>query len=117
MGRDTLGREETGAKMNNDQMQAAQRQVNDVVDVMRNNIDKVMERDAKLSDLDHRASNLEASSSMFQQSSGRLRKKYWWSNMKMKLCLIGVGVIIVIIIIIVIVVKTMGDGSSHHDGS
>ena len=28
--------------------------VNDVVDVMRNNIDKVMERDAKLSDLDNR---------------------------------------------------------------
>merc|ERR550519_427029 len=47
---------------------------------------------------------------MFQQSSGRLRKKYWWSNMKMKMCLIGAGVVLFLIIIIVIIVYTV----PHH---
>ena len=53
-------------------------QVQEVVGVMRNNIDKVLERDSKLNDLDYRASNLQATSAVFQQSSKRLRKKYWW---------------------------------------
>ena len=53
-------------------------QVQEVVGVMRNNIDKVLERDTKLNDLDYRASNLQATSAVFQQSSKRLRKKYWW---------------------------------------
>ena len=53
-------------------------QVQEVVGVMRNNIDRVLERDTKLHDLDHRANNLVNSSAVFQQSSRRLKKKYWW---------------------------------------
>merc|ERR1711942_357958 len=89
-------------KMNQSQMESAQSQVNEVVGVMRNNIDKVLERDSKLNDLDYRASNLEASSSMFQQSSRRLKKKYWWQNLKMKLWLGGCGIVILITIICII---------------
>merc|ERR1712018_696205 len=89
-------------RMNNNQMENAQAQVQEVVGVMRNNIDKVLERDAKLNDLDFRASNLEATSAVFQQSSRRLRKKYWWQNLKMKLILGGVTIIIIIIIILII---------------
>merc|ERR1712112_770256 len=87
------------APSNPNQMEAAQAQVQDVVGVMRNNIDKVLERDSKLSDLDNRASTLEASSSMFQASSRRLRKKYWWENMKMKLIMGGCGIVVLIVLI------------------
>ena len=66
------------APSNPNQIEAAQAQVQEVVGVMRNNIDKVLERDSKLNDLDYRASNLQATSAVFQQSSKRLRKKYWW---------------------------------------
>merc|ERR1712018_789371 len=89
-------------RMNNNQMENAQAQVQEVVGVMRNNIDKVLERDAKLNDLDFRASNLEASSGMFQQSSRRLRKKYWWQNLKMKLWLGGCGIVIFIVIVVIL---------------
>merc|ERR1712037_26956 len=95
---------EMAAASNPNQMEAAQAQ--EVVGVMRNNIDKVLERDSKLSDLDNRASTLEASSSMFQQSSRRLRKKYWWQNMKMKMWLGGCSIVILIVLIIIIVYAT-----------
>merc|ERR1711942_613941 len=98
-------------KMNQSQMESAQSLVNEVVGVMRNNIDKVLERDSKLNDLDYRASNLEASSSMFQQSSRRLKKKYWWQNMKMKLWLGGCGIVILITIIYFSVPHGGGDKS------
>merc|ERR1712032_73937 len=94
------------AASNPNQMESAQAQVQEVVGIMRNNIDKVLERDSKLHDLDNRASTLEASSSMFQQSSRRLRKKYWWQNMKMKMWLGGCSIIILIVLIIIIVYST-----------
>merc|ERR1712002_1139947 len=97
-------------------MEQTQAQVQEVVGVMRNNIDKVLERDTKLSDLDNRASNLEASSNMFQQSSRRLRKKYWWQNLKMKFWLGGCTILIVIVLILVIYfsVHKGGDENESH---
>merc|ERR1712112_188547 len=96
---------------NPNQMEAAQAQVQEVVGVMRNNIDKVLERDSKLNDLDYRANNLQATSAVFQQSSRRLKKKYWWQNLKMKLCLGGVLVVVLIVIILIIYFSV-----DHHSG-
>ena len=44
----------------------AQDQVKEVVDVMRVNVEKVLERDSKLSDLDQRADNLQHGANQFQ---------------------------------------------------
>merc|ERR1711872_484916 len=106
------------AASNPNQMENAQAQVQEVVGVMRNNIDKVLEWDSKLSDLDNRASNLEASSGMFQQSSRRLRKKYWWQNLKMKLWLGGCGIVIFIVIVVIIYFSVPhggGDGNGSNN--
>merc|ERR1712142_586075 len=101
-----------GEKMNQSQMETAQSQVKEVVEVMRNNIDNILERDNKLSALDERATNLEASSNMFQQSSRRLKKKYWWQNLKMKLWLGGCGIVILITIICIIYFSVPHGGGS-----
>ena len=47
-------------------MEAAQAQVGEVVDIMRVNVEKVLERDSKLSELDQRADNLQEGASQFQ---------------------------------------------------
>uniref|UniRef100_A0A7M4EZK2 Vesicle associated membrane protein 3 n=1 Tax=Crocodylus porosus TaxID=8502 RepID=A0A7M4EZK2_CROPO len=71
-----------------------------VVDIMRVNVDKVLERDQKLSELDDRADALQAGASQFETSAAKLKRKYWWKNCKMWAILI-VTVLIIIIIIIV----------------
>ena len=84
-------------------------QVNEVLDVIKNNVDKVMERDGKLHDMDNRASYLEQSSIQFSTTARRVRKKMWWENFKMKLCLGGTVVVVLIVIIVVIVMETKHD--------
>nr|XP_023412200.1 vesicle-associated membrane protein 2 isoform X2 [Loxodonta africana] len=71
-----------------------------VVDIMRVNVDKVLERDQKLSELDDRADALQAGASQFETSAAKLKRKYWWKNLKMMIIL---GVICAIILIIIIV--------------
>lgn len=53
---------------------------------MRVNVDKVLERDQKLSELDDRADALQAGASQFETSAAKLKNKYWWKNAKVGTC-------------------------------
>lgn len=57
-----------------------------VVDIMRVNVDKVLERDQKLSELDDRADALQAGASQFESCAAKLKNKYWWKNCKVSPC-------------------------------
>lgn len=50
-------------------LQQTQAQVDEVVDIMRVNVDKVLERDQKISELDDRADALQAGASQFEASA------------------------------------------------
>uniref|UniRef100_A0A8C6MCF2 V-SNARE coiled-coil homology domain-containing protein n=1 Tax=Nothobranchius furzeri TaxID=105023 RepID=A0A8C6MCF2_NOTFU len=73
-----------GPEGSNKRLQQTQAQVDEVVDIMRVNVDKVLERDQKLSDLDDRADALQAGASQFETSAAKLKRKYWWKNCKVK---------------------------------
>ncbi|KAK3878840.1 hypothetical protein Pcinc_016529 [Petrolisthes cinctipes] len=98
-------------------LEETQQQVNDVVGIMRTNVERIMEREEKLTELDQRASVLSASSAEFQTTSKKLKRKYWWKNLKMMLIL-GAVVILVIVIIVVSIVGTGGgdDGGGGGEG-
>uniref|UniRef100_A0A8C9XIV9 Vesicle-associated membrane protein 2 n=1 Tax=Sander lucioperca TaxID=283035 RepID=A0A8C9XIV9_SANLU len=70
----------------NRRLQQTQAQVDEVVDIMRVNVDKVLERDQKLSELDDRADALQAGASQFETSAAKLKNKYWWKNAKVRTC-------------------------------
>lgn len=53
-----------------------------VVDIMKTNVEKVLERDQKLSELDDRADALQQGASQFEQQAGKLKRKFWLQNLK-----------------------------------
>uniref|UniRef100_A0A8W8K4R1 V-SNARE coiled-coil homology domain-containing protein n=1 Tax=Magallana gigas TaxID=29159 RepID=A0A8W8K4R1_MAGGI len=93
-------------------LQQTQAQVDEVVDIMRVNVDKVLERDQKISELDDRADALQAGASQFEASAGKLKRKYWWKNCKMMIIL---GVIIAVIVIIIIDVVNSYCNHSYYN--
>lgn len=84
-------------------LQQAQAQVGEVVDIMRVNVEKVLERDQKISELDRRADDLQEGASQFQQHAVKLKRKYWWENIKMWII---IGVILLAVVIIIVVTTT-----------
>lgn len=80
-------------------MKQTQAQVDEVVGIMRVNVEKVLERDQKLSELDQRADALQQGASQFEQQAGKLKRKQWWANMKMMIIMGVIGIVILIIII------------------
>ena len=91
-------------------------QVEEVAGIMKDNRDKVLEREGKLNDLDNRANNLHEAATKFNTNATAVKKKMWWENMKMKLC-IGISSFVIVIIIIIIVLHQLGLLTSSSDGS
>lgn len=56
---------------------------------MKNNVERVLERENKLSELDDRATALQNGAMQFKQHSTKLKKKMWLKSLKFKI-IIGV---------------------------
>ncbi|VUZ56602.1 unnamed protein product [Hymenolepis diminuta] len=108
--------EKKSEKTINKRLQRTQAQVNEVVDIMRVNIEKVLERDKNLSQLDDRADALQAGASQFEASAGKLKRKFWWRNCKLLLVLCGILAVIAIVIIVAVTSERRETGSVNVSG-
>lgn len=54
--------------------------VDETVHIMNNNVRVLFEREAKLTELNDRAEDLQDSALHFQAQNRKLRTKYWWEN-------------------------------------
>jgi vesicle-associated membrane protein 4 len=85
-----------------------QAQIDDTVNIMRDNITKVVERQERLDSLQDKTDNLAVSAQGFRRNANRVRKNMWWKDMKMRI-IIGTAILVIIAIIVVSIVKT-----THH---
>jgi len=85
-----------------------QKNIDETVGVMRDNINKVSQRGERLDSLQDKTDNLAVSAQGFRRGANRVRKQMWWKDMKLRMCLI-LGIIILLIVIIVPAVV-----ATHH---
>ncbi|XP_066257733.1 vesicle-associated membrane protein 3-like [Euwallacea similis] len=95
-------------------LEQTQQQVNEVVGIMRVNVEKVLERDQNLTELDARADALQAGGKRFEQQAQKLKRKYWWKNIKM---MIIIGIIAVVLLTIIIITIAKGSGGDSDSDS
>jgi vesicle-associated membrane protein 4 len=84
----------------NQRTAALQAEIDSTVGIMRDNINKVSERGARLDTLQDKTGNLAESAQGFRRGANRVRKQMWWKDMKMRMWLI-VGIIVLLAIIII----------------
>lgn len=81
-------------------LQLVQDQVNTVIGIMHDNIDKTIDRGDKLDDLKDRAEDLEKDADKFKRGARDVRKQMCWNNIKMNLIIVAVIIAILFIIIV-----------------
>ncbi|KAG8185599.1 hypothetical protein JTE90_023298 [Oedothorax gibbosus] len=87
-------------KVAHKRMEATKAQIDEVTGILKKNVDLILQRDEKLSDLDGRADALNDEASEFGKQTGKLKRKFWWQNCKMLAILIGVCFVLIVIIIV-----------------
>ncbi|EGD80461.1 hypothetical protein PTSG_11105 [Salpingoeca rosetta] len=86
-------------------LRTAQREVDEAVDVMKQNIGKVLERGGKLDDLEDKSEVLMQGSFAFQRGSRRLTRELWWKRTRARIIIGLIVAAILAIIILVFVLK------------
>eukprot|EP00095_Tigriopus_kingsejongensis_P012536 snap_masked-scaffold262_size232883-processed-gene-0.10 protein:Tk12536 transcript:snap_masked-scaffold262_size232883-processed-gene-0.10-mRNA-1 annotation:"Synaptobrevin-1" len=81
-------------------LEETRRQVDEVQNIMKANVDKVLERDGKLGQLEERADRLQEGTEQFHRSAVRIKRKQFWENMKMKII---IGVVISVIVLAILI--------------
>ncbi|XP_030062554.1 vesicle-associated membrane protein 4 [Microcaecilia unicolor] len=89
----------------NDKIRQVQSQVDEVIDVMQENITKVIERGERLDELQDKSECLSDNATAFSSRAKHLRRQMWWRECKMKAVVALVVGIILLVIIIPIVLK------------
>lgn len=79
-------------------MAQQQAQVDEVCGIMKDNLEKVLERDARLNELDERADALQDGASQFEKQAGKLKNKFWMENLK---SMIAMGIVAIVLLLIV----------------
>ena len=101
-------------------MENARTQVEEVTDIMKGNVNKILERDGKLEELEIKASQLQEESQQFQvikvsrnkeiiqfipffqKATVKVKRRAMLENLKMKLALGGAIAAVIIVIVIII---------------
>ncbi|XP_073248343.1 vesicle-associated membrane protein 3-like isoform X2 [Porites lutea] len=100
--------------MSNKRLEQTQAEVNEAVGIMKNNVEKVLKREANLSEAEIRAENLQQGASQFAHNAASVKRKMWWQNFKMWIILIVV-IIVIIAAIVIWVVANQSSSSSKGD--
>ncbi|XP_035870948.1 vesicle-associated membrane protein 4 isoform X2 [Phyllostomus discolor] len=82
-----------------------QNQVDEVIDVMQENITKVIERGERLDELQDKSESLSDNATAFSNRSKQLRRQMWWRGCKIKVIVALVAGILLLVIIILTVMK------------
>ncbi|GAB2277210.1 hypothetical protein Dimus_011917 [Dionaea muscipula] len=77
-----------------------QSQISEVKGVMRENIEKVLDRDEKIQLLVDKTDNLRNQAQEFRQQGTQMRRKMWLQNMKIKLIVLGIIIALIILIVL-----------------
>jgi vesicle-associated membrane protein 2 len=90
-------------KATQDRLQQVHMKADEVRSVMCSNVQKILERDETLSELDTRADFLEQGAAQFARVAGKLKKKYWWENLRI-VTIIGIIALLLFTILIVLAI-------------
>ncbi|KAF7723321.1 hypothetical protein EC973_002118 [Apophysomyces ossiformis] len=97
----------------NAKTQQVQKQVDEVVNIMQENIDKVMQRGERLDDLRGKTEDLQATAGHFRRGANQVRKRMWWKDLKWKI-IIAVTILAILGIIIGSIVGTQTNKNNQQ---
>ncbi|KAM4036451.1 vesicle-associated membrane protein 5 [Anomaloglossus baeobatrachus] len=96
--------------MTSQKLEECQRNADEVKVLMKDNVDKIFEREGKLDNLEVRADELKNMAMNFQKTAQTVERKTYWEKWRWYLIFGGIVLLLIIIVIIVIAAQFSGGG-------
>ncbi|XP_050461989.1 uncharacterized protein LOC126856977 isoform X1 [Cataglyphis hispanica] len=89
-----------GQEKVDNKMDSVKLQIQGVADIMRDNVQKVMDRGERLEDLQEASDRLNMTGNEFREAARRAQRKAWLQNVKSRIIIISITVTIVLFIVV-----------------
>lgn len=86
-------------------IKALQNDVHEITEVMKTNINKVIERGDRVDMLNERSELLNSRAAEFRINSRNIRRKFWWENFRLQI-IIGIIALVVVALILYFSLKS-----------
>ncbi|CAH0548850.1 unnamed protein product [Brassicogethes aeneus] len=93
-------------------LQQAQKEVEAVVNIMRENVDKLHQREIDLATLDRTAESVKEYGELWKNYTRHVKKRVWWKNVKFLSAIACAALVIVIITLGTLTFYFIGDDGS-----
>ena len=80
-------------------------QIDETTQIMKNNIQKVLERDEKLCDLETQSDALVHDSERFHKGAKKLKWKFYWADKRFLACIVFILLFLILVLVIVFAKK------------
>ena len=87
----------------NAKLRETQAQVEQVIGIMKHNVELVLIRDEKLTTLEGKSEDLLQSASKFERAATKLKRTFQWKNIKSALIMAGVVILVIGVVALVVV--------------
>lgn len=94
--------------MADQKLQGLQHEASEIAVIMSDTVNKVIEREGKLADLDERGQELADMSKVFHKTARTVERKTRWSNIRMKIIIAAIVAIVLLILILVLYFSLSG---------
>ena len=94
--------------MSGDRLGETRQQADEVVGILRDNVEKILERDDKLTMLDERADALAENAQVFESNAKKAHTKFWLENLKVTIAIGTLTVLAIIALITIIALAATG---------
>merc|ERR1711868_131793 len=85
-----------------DRINAMRAEADAVVDIMADNMQQVLERDARLTDIDDKSDSLAETAKGFDRTTKQVKNKMWYQNLKWTIILTIFSIILIAILVVLI---------------
>ncbi|KAK7477195.1 hypothetical protein BaRGS_00031580 [Batillaria attramentaria] len=98
-----------------DNLDRLESDVSEVTHLLKENVEKVVQRGEKIDDLQTRSEELQAGASHFNRRAGQVRRRMCWQNCRMT-CIIALVIFIIIAVIVTIILVELKPWESSSSG-
>ncbi|KAL8567059.1 hypothetical protein ACOMHN_047955 [Nucella lapillus] len=108
---------QTGHLHGDQKMSGLRGQVDEVMGIMKDNVNRVAERGDRLEDLQDKSDSLASNADMFRSRSKSLHHNMWWKNCRMRILIAIVILVLVLIIMIPIILHYTSQEEDNNNNN
>ncbi|CAG9539546.1 unnamed protein product [Cercopithifilaria johnstoni] len=86
----------TATTLNSNKLHKTQKKLEEVIEIVRGDIDRIIEREGRLQNLTARVDEMESRAEQFSRKAVQIRRNMWWRSVRLTMAIVGACMLFIV---------------------